>query len=361
LASFQSCSNSNEVHSEIGEVIRLDNFKSNYVSSRHIDVWLPEEYSDTVKHQVIYMHDGQMLFDPTNTWNNAEWKADEVCSSLISREFISPTIIVGIHNAGDQRDSEYFPQKPFESLTEAQQNQIISFNAAGSEKQRFSTPINSDNYLKFIVEELKPHIDQKFNTDSSLEATSIAGSSMGGLISMYALCEYPEVFSKAGCISTHWIGINTPEVNPAPQAFVDYLKSNLPDGRTHKIYFDYGTESLDAQYEPSQKLVDSILKISDWPESSWKTMKFYGADHSENSWSDRLQFPFTFLLSDNDALPYSPELTLEQANKLATLPLECMQTEYPNKLGQVLGNDEDLGSPKDLHPAFYGCFDWHSA
>ncbi|WP_426430675.1 DUF2891 domain-containing protein [Winogradskyella sp. HB-48] len=56
-----------------------------------------------------------------------------------------------------------------------------------------------------------------------------------------------------------------------------------------------------------------------------------------------------------------PQLNLEQANRLATLPIHCINTEYPNKLGQVLGGDDDLKSPKELHPAFYGCFDWHSA
>lgn len=57
----------------------------------------------------------------------------------------------------------------------------------------------------------------------------------------------------------------------------------------------------------------------------------------------------------------NPELNLEQANRLAQLPLECIQTEYPNKLNQVIGGAEDLRSPEDLHPTFYGCFDWHSA
>ena len=55
------------------------------------------------------------------------------------------------------------------------------------------------------------------------------------------------------------------------------------------------------------------------------------------------------------------ELTLEQANILANLPLECVQKEYPNRLGQTLGSGDDLAEPKTLHPAFYGCFDWHSA
>lgn len=357
---IQSCGAESTLSISSGELVRLEDFSSKYVSPRHIDIWLPKNYTDTTSYSVLYMHDGQMLFDSTKTWNHQEWKVDEIMSSLISREIIQPTIVIGIHNGGDARHSEYFPQKPFESLDGEKQKELLAANR-NKQTPLFSNGIQSDNYLKFLVEELKPYVDSAFSTNPNLSATSIAGSSMGGLISMYALCEYPDVFSKAACISTHWPGTFETENNPIPQAFTAYLNENLPDGRTHKIYFDYGTETLDAQYEPYQALVDSVMHKSSWPTANHKTMKFHGANHSENAWNQRLQFPLTFLLSDNKPLPNSPELTLEQANKLATLPLACMQTEYPNKLGQVLGGDSDLGSPKSLHPAFYGCFDWHSS
>ena len=66
-------------------------------------------------------------------------------------------------------------------------------------------------------------------------------------------------------------------------------------------------------------------------------------------------------MSDNNDVQKNIRLTLKQANNLAELPLSCMQVEYPNKLGQTLGGGDDLGEPHQLHPAFYGCFDWHSA
>ena len=121
------------------------------------------------------------------------------------------------------------------------------------------------------------------------------GSSMGGLISMYAECEYPEVFGGAICMSTHWIGTFTD--NPfIPEVFHNYLKTNLPNPKNNKFYFDYGTETLDAFYEPHQQKTDTILKSKKFKRKNWETLKFPGADHSENSWSKRLDIPLTFML-----------------------------------------------------------------
>lgn len=156
--------------------------------------------------------------------------------------------------------------------------------------------MQSDNYLKFIVEELKPLIDQKYATKPEKEFTVIAGSSMGGLISMYAICEYPEIFSRAACISTHWPGTFTLENNPIPDAFVSYLSKNLPDPNSHKIYFDYGTATLDALYEPCQMKVDSVMKFKGYSSENWTTRKFEGENHTENAWKKRLDIPVTFLL-----------------------------------------------------------------
>ena len=116
----------------------------------------------------------------------------------------------------------------------------------------FGDKVNSDNYLKFIVKELKPFVDKNFSVSSDKANTFIAGSSMGGLISLYAICEYPDVFEGAACLSTHWPGVFNADHNPIPKAFMDYLKKHLPDPKTHKIYFDYGDQTLDAMYGPFQ-------------------------------------------------------------------------------------------------------------
>jgi predicted alpha/beta superfamily hydrolase len=277
-----------------GTIKRIDTFPSKFVRPRTVDVWLPNGYSEAEKYAVLYMHDGQMLFDATTTWNKQEWKVDEIMSDLLQSKKIKNTIVVAIWNHSDIRHSDYYPQKPFDLLPQKFRDSIFS----ESQKQ-FGTAfkgLQSDNYLKFIVEELKPFIDKNFSVHTNYENTFIAGSSMGGLISMYAFCEYPTVFGGAACLSTHWPGFMPKENSEVPETFFTYLEQHLPSPKTHKIYFDYGTETLDASYLPYQHRVDEVLKLKGFTEENSKNLKFEGTDHSENSWNRRFQIPVEFLL-----------------------------------------------------------------
>lgn len=293
-----SCTHSQEDLPEVsqGSIQRIPDFKSNYVTARNIDIWLPDDYSKNKRYSVLYMHDGQMLYDAKGSWNKQSWEMDEAAHQLYKRDACSKEfIIVGIWNGGETRHSDYFPQKPFEMLTKDERN-IVSEQLKQSHVPLESsfTP-TSDNYLKFIVRELKPHIDEMFNTYTDKDNTYIAGSSMGGLISMYALCEYPQVFGGAACLSTHWPGTFTLENNPIPNAFKQYLKNNLPDPATHKLYFDCGDETLDALYPEIQKEVDFIIKEKGYTAKNWRTGYFPGENHSENAWRDRVIIPLEFL------------------------------------------------------------------
>ncbi len=260
--------------------------KSNYVDGRLISIWLPENYTNSEKYAVLYMHDGQMLFDSTITWNKQEWKVDEVISKLIVDGKIEKTIVIGINNNGNKRHAEYFPQKALSYLPDTIKTKFENLLPGGPK---------ADDYLRFLVSELKPYIDKNYSTLSDAKHTYIAGSSMGGLISFYAICEYPNVFSGAACISTHWIGSfeNNREI---PLAFEKYAKESLPSPTNHKLYFDFGTVTLDANYEPYQKNIDLILKEKGYNSSNWVTIKFDGADHSERSWAKRFDKIITFLI-----------------------------------------------------------------
>ena len=277
-----------------GTIVRIENFKSKFVTKRNIDIWLPSDYSKTKKYAVLYMHDGQMLYDANQTWNKQAWEVDDVMAKLIREQSITDVIVVGIWNGGETRHFDYFPQKPFEMLSKKQQDSIYNLNRSEGVKL-FNGKVSSDNYLRFIVQELKPIIDQKYAVYTDFEHTFIAGSSMGGLISMYAICEYPEVFGGAACISTHWPGIFHVENNPIPNAFYQYLKMKLPNPKDHKLYFDFGTATLDALYEPLQNEVDLIMKEKGYDSNHWMTQKFEGDNHSELSWQKRLYIPFQFL------------------------------------------------------------------
>lgn len=279
-----------------GKIIRIENFPAQYVSPRNIDIWIPESYNREKKYAVLYMHDGQMLFDSTNTWNKQEWGVDETVSKLVSENKIRDCIVVGIWNAGQNRHSEYFPGKALHMLSQKELDSLVAGGSSASGKGFKIERNHSDAYLKFLTRELKPFVDSTFSTLAGKENTFIAGSSMGGLISMYAICEYPEVFGGAACMSTHWIGISKQNYNPVPDAFLRYLEKNLPDPEDHKIYYDYGTETLDAAYEPHQLRVDVIMRKAGYDKDSWITRKFPGADHSENAWKARLHIPLVFLM-----------------------------------------------------------------
>lgn len=279
-----------------GRIERIENMPSKYCEPRTVDIWLPEGYDGSKKYAVLYMHDGQMLYDASITWNKQAWEIDSVATELMKKGLNKDFIVVGVWNAGEQRHPNYFPKKPFEQLS-AEEKQWVNEQLQNANRVENGFSPNSDAYLKFLVEELKPRIDSSYAVYTDLEHTFIAGSSMGGLISWYAMCEYPQVFGGAACISTHWPGVFDVENNPIPRQFIRYLQANLPRDGKHKIYFDTGDQTLDAMYPAIQKEVDAIMQDLGYNESNWLTRYFPGADHSEISWQKRLDVPITFLLN----------------------------------------------------------------
>jgi predicted alpha/beta superfamily hydrolase len=144
-------------------------------------VYLPKDYESSDKrYPVIYMHDGQNLFDKELAFAG-EWNVDETLDSINAK-----VIIIGIEHGGDKRIAELTP--------------FTNEKYGGG---------NGDNYLKFIVETLKPHVDSIYRTKPNKKNTALFGSSLGGLISYYGVLKYPEVFGKAGVFSpAFWINRN---------------------------------------------------------------------------------------------------------------------------------------------------------
>ncbi len=276
-----------------GTLLRIDDFPSNYIPPRKVDIWLPENYNKDKKYAVLYMHDGQMLFDSRITWNDQEWKVDEVATKLMNDDITKDFIVVAPFNINEFRHSEYFPQKPFESLSEKIKDSLFE----EAEMNNFKLDrVTSDKYLKFIVKELKPYIDANYSVFTDRANTFVMGSSMGGLISMYAICEYPEIFGGAACLSTHWPGGNPYENDLLTDTFFEYMREHVPSPKQHKMYFDYGTEALDKFYPKYSSRVNKIFKDKGYNTTNFRNIKFPGADHSELSWQKRLDIPLTFLL-----------------------------------------------------------------
>ncbi|HEX3677907.1 MAG TPA: alpha/beta hydrolase-fold protein [Sphingomicrobium sp.] len=280
-----------------GTIVDLGVVQSKYSDPRRVVVWLPSGYDPNgPKYAVLYMHDGQNLFDTKTAGYGMEWQIDETLDRLIRERKVRPTIVVGIWST-PKRLQEYVPSKAFNSLPPEYRQKIRALYGGD--------PL-SDGYLKFLVRELKPMIDRRFNVKTDPADTAIMGSSMGSLISLYAIDEYPKVFGAAGMMSTHWPLFMTPdgksvsdqEYEVVSSAFEHYLAPALPDPRTHKLYFDHGSETLDAVYARYQDRVDAVVARRGYRKwRDWISLSFPGEKHNEISWASRVAVPLQFLLA----------------------------------------------------------------
>ncbi len=279
----------------VGRIERLDNVPSQYIDARPIDVWLPPGYSTSKRYAVLYMQDGQMLFDAGKTWNKSAWNVHQTLARLIQTGQVRDTIVVGVPNNGKYRYSEFYPTRMLElALQRARQDY--------QRRAQWGLSL-SDAYLRFMVEELKPAIDKRFATLPDPANTFVMGSSMGGLISLYALCEYPQVFGGAAGLSTHWVGRPSAWGTPdklqnasLPLAAFTYLQKHLPKPGGHRLYMDHGTSGLDSVYGVHQDFIDQLFKDHGYTADDFVSRVFEGAGHSETDWSVRLDIPLLYLL-----------------------------------------------------------------
>ena len=250
-----------------------ENFGSAFVQARHVSLWVPECAGEALP--VLYMQDGQNLFQPETSYAGVDWGVQH-CLATMGRK----AIVVGIWNT-PMRLSEYMPAGALEFLKIPMKE--------GDVLRDLAAPGLSDAYLRFLVEELKPAVDRDLPTLRDPQHTFVLGSSMGGLISAYAVCRYPHVFGGAGCLSTHW---------PAGDGCaLEYFRRELPPPGRVRFYFDYGTATIDAPYQPYQEQMDRILSQRGYCYGQdWVTLRFEGAEHSEGAWRERLHQPLQFLL-----------------------------------------------------------------
>jgi enterochelin esterase-like enzyme len=284
------------VHVSAGTIVDLGVLKSKYADPRRVVVWLPTGYKASgPKYAVLYMHDGQNLFDKETAGYGMEWQIDETLDRLIQEKKVRRTIVVGIWNT-PKRLQEYVPSKAFDGLPPSYREKIRALYGGD--------PL-SDGYLKFIVRELRPMIDARFNVKTDRADTAIMGSSMGSLISLYAIDEYPQIFGAAGMMSTHWPLVITPDNKPISEeqyeavssAFERYLTPALPDPATHKLYFDHGSETLDAMYARYQDRVDRVVLRRGYRQwINTLSLSYPGEKHNEISWASRVMVTLQFLL-----------------------------------------------------------------
>jgi len=225
--------------------------------TRRIWIYLPEGYSNSKeKYPVIYMHDGQNLFDSSTSFAG-EWRVDETADSLIKNGY-KKAIIVGIDNGGEYRINEL---TPFEN------------KEYGGGDGRL--------YMDFIVKTLKPYIDSTYKTLPDRENTSIVGSSLGGLISFYGIMKYKNVFSKAVLMSpSFWFSNRI--------YFIPENKESLPI----KLYFIAGDDESETMVSDIEKMTVKLDRYK-YPQESYNVKIVKGGKHNEKSWGK--QFPDAYI------------------------------------------------------------------
>ena len=286
-----------------GTLVDLGVLQSRYADPRRVTVWLPSTYRHSgPKHAVLYMHDGQNLFDKATAGYGMEWQVDETLDPLIRDGKVRPTIVVGIWNT-DKRLREYVPAKAFDALPPEYMDRV---------RKLYGGDPLSDGYLKFITAELMPQIEARYRVARGRKNTFIMGSSMGALISLYAINEYPQLFAGAGMVSTHWPlmiptegkTLSDKDFEAVAGAFESYLSVALPKSGKHRLYFDHGTETLDHHYAIYQARIDRLVALTGFRRDiDVISRNFPGQAHNEISWASRLEIPLRFLLAPRHMRP----------------------------------------------------------
>jgi predicted alpha/beta superfamily hydrolase len=215
---------------------------------RDVIVWFPPGYAErpTKRYPVLYMQDGRQVFDPgTSTWGK-DWQVDELAQDMILNGELEPFIVVAV-DCTDARGEEYSPAR------------------------------KGDDYLRFLIEELKPLVDSTWRTDP--ERACIAGSSMGGLISFYAGWKHPDIFSGAACLSPAFVERYGHECF----RMVEAARGKLPD---LKIFLSCGgAAGLEAELLDGTLKMADLLRNMEYPEKKLSVRIESWAEHNEEAWS----------------------------------------------------------------------------
>jgi predicted alpha/beta superfamily hydrolase len=248
-----------------GTLKRHEQISSQFLTrSRNINVWLPPDYEECDKrYPVLYLQDGKNLFDESTAAFGVEWRADESAMELITKQEIPSLIIVGIWNTADRME-EY-------TLTK---DERLNLGGRGLD------------YIRFVVEELKPLIDRTYRTRIDRESTSIGGSSLGGLIAMHACLEQPDVFGHCLAFS--------PSLGWDQECLLKSLQNEKKWPANIRLWLSMGTregrdsESQKQNLARAQRLHHLLSPDVTTIKTSVQFHEFADASHDEKSWSTQL-------------------------------------------------------------------------
>ncbi len=270
--------------SRSGDIRDHKDFESHELKNRRdILVYVPPGYdeSPTKRYPVLYMHDGQNIFDAATAFAGVEWGVDEAAERLIKSGAIAPCIVVGIENTPARAD-EYTP--------------FADAKYGGGD---------GDAYLTFIAKTVKPFIDQRYRTLPDRAHTYIAGSSLGGLISLYAACEYSETFSRFGVIapSIWWSDFRIMTLVRETKFPAD-AKLWVEVGRGDVVSREEARTSKPSRYLRTCRELSALLEKRGLTcEGRQHYAEYPGAFHDEGAWAARCEDMLVFLIGPGEKTP----------------------------------------------------------
>jgi predicted alpha/beta superfamily hydrolase len=245
-------------------------FASKFLSTRRdLIVYLPPGYDDSsrTRYPVLYLQDGQNLFDPQTAFGGNDWHAGITADELISNGSIPPLMIVGIYNTGVRRISEYTPTRD---------PKLKKGGKAG-------------RYAEMLAREIKPFIDTEYRSLKSARTTGVGGSSLGALAALHAGVSYPGVFGLLALMSPS-VWWDNRVVLQTPGGF--------RSGSRPRIWLDVGTQEGDhpAQIVEDTRLLRAALETKGWREGDNLCYReFAGAAHNEGAWGERFGLVLKYL------------------------------------------------------------------
>lgn len=253
------------------------------LAPRSVDVWLPPALGHDLEppRPVVYCHDGQNLFLPWLAFGGVPWSLHTAAITAASITGRPAPVLVGVWNAGDMRANEYLPPEPALDPTGTGHLQLDRARATGE--------ACADRYVRLLVEHVLPLVEAEHGVSTRREDRAVLGSSMGALAALYCAVTRPDLFSAAACVSTNFIVGGDP--------LVDWFAAHLPAPGRVRLWFDRGTETLDAEYGPTQDRMDALLRASALVEGrDWVSRVYEGTEHSEGAWAQRAPEILEFVL-----------------------------------------------------------------
>ena len=249
-----------------GRLERIEGFESKILGNqRQVTVYLPTGYDEREdrRYPVLYMQDGQNLFDPERAYvPGNHWRLHDAADLAIGEWTAAPMIIVGVDHAGPGRMDEYTPVRD----------------------KKHSGGGRAADYARFLIEELKPAIDARYRTLPDAEHTGVGGSSLGGLVSLYLVLKHPDVFRRAAVMS--------PSVWWSERAILN--DTDAYDGPPPRLWLDIGGREGMEALRDARTLRDRIA-AKGWRDDNFRFFEDRRGDHSERAWAKRVRQALEFL------------------------------------------------------------------